>query len=225
MRKLYLICIFFPLLAISCSEIEESEVDLGLSYLPLTLGKSWVYSVSEIIYFGESDTETSSYYYRDKVQSDYFDEEGQQVFVFVREKSTDLNNWQPWQTFTYKISSSSLIKNQGNQQVVPLVFPPTQGKRWNAHVFNGSQEEYYQLQALAQYQLDDAEYQDVVKVVQQEEDDRIILRDNRYEVYAKDIGLVESYYEVLNYCSRNDCLGQQIIESGRLTHLKLIQYE
>lgn len=137
----------------------------------------------------------------------------------------DGNTWLPEQTFTYKISKGALIRYQDNRHLVPLVFPPTSGKTWNANVFNVSQEEYYQLQALAPYQLDDAEYHDVVRVVQQEEDDQIILRDNRYEVYAKDVGLVESYYEVLNYCSRNDCLGQQIIESGRFTHLKLIQYE
>src|SRR5690606_41199666 len=112
-----------------------------------------------------------------------------------------------------------------DRHLVPLVFPPTPGKRWDANVFNSSLEEYYQLQMLAQYQLDDFEFRDVAKVVQQADDDRITLRDNRYEVYVKEIGLVESYYEVLNYCSRNDCLGQQIIESGRFTHLKLIQYE
>lgn len=225
MRKVYIIYIFLSLFVVSCSEIEEGAVDLELNYQPLTVGKSWVYTVNETIYFGASDAETSHYYYKDSVESDYFDEEGEQVFLIVREKSDDRNKWLPEQTFTYRISKGALIRYQGNRHLVPLVFPPTSGKIWNGNVFNVSQEEYYQLQALAQYQLDDAEYHDVVKVVQQEEDDQIILRDNRYEVYAKDIGLVESYYEVLNYCSRNDCLGQQIIESGRLTHLKLIQYE
>ena len=147
------------------------------------------------------------------------------MFLIVREKSDDQHTWRPEQTFTYKISNSALIRYQENRHLVPLVFPPTPGKRWDANIFNSSSEEYYQLQILAQYHLDDFEFRDVAKVVQQADDDRITLRDNRYEVYAKEIGLVESYYEVLNYCSRNDCLGQQIIESGRFTHLKLIQYE
>ena len=225
MRKFYIVFVFFSLLTISCSEIEETEVDLGLSYLPLSIGKSWVYAVTETIYFGASDAETSNYYYRDRVESEYFDEEGEQVFLIVREKSDDQHTWRPEQTFTYKFRNSALIRYQENRHLVPLVFPPTPGKRWDANIFNSSSEEYYQLQILAQYHLDDFEFRDVAKVVQQADDDRITLRDNRYEVYVKEIGLVESYYEVLNYCSRNDCLGQQIIESGRFTHLKLIQYE
>ena len=225
MGKSFIICIFLSIFGVSCSEIEENAADLGFNYQPLALGKLWVYAVTETIYFGESDVETSNYYYRDKVQSDYYDEEGERVFLIGREKSADGQIWRPEQTFTYKISKGSLIKHQDNRHLIPLVFPPTPGKRWDANVLNTSQEDYYQLQVLAQYQVDDADYRDVVRVVQQEEDDRIILRDNRYEVFAKEIGLVESYYEVLNYCSRNDCLGQQIIESGRLTHLKLMQYE
>jgi hypothetical protein len=223
MRKFYIICIFLTLFVGSCSEVEDTAVDLGLGYQPLAVGKFWEYAVAETIYFGESDVEISVYFYRDRVESDYFDEEGEQVFLIVREKSADRQTWQPEQTFTYKISKGTLIKYQDNRHLVALVFPPTPGKTWNANALNTSPEEYYQLQVLAQYQLDDADYRDVVKVVQQEEDDRITLRDQRYEVYAKGMGLVESYYEVLNYCSRNDCLGQQIIESGRFTHLKLIQ--
>ena len=225
MRKFYTICIFLSLFVGSCSEIEETAVDLGYNYQPLAVGKSWIYAVNETIYFGASDAETSNYYYRDRVESDYFDEEGEQVFLIVREKSDDQHTWRPEQTFTYKISNGALIRYQENRHLIPLVFPPTPGKRWDANALNVAPEEYFQLQVLPQYQLDDEEYRDVVKVVQQEEDDQIILRDHRYEVYAKETGLVESYYEVLNYCSRNDCLGQQIIESGRFTHLKLIQYE
>ncbi len=63
-----------------------------------------------------------------------------------------------------------------------------------------------------------------VKVIQSEEDDLITLRDQRYEVYLKGVGMTESYYEVLTYCSRNDCLGEQIIDSGRLVRLELIKH-
>src|SRR5690606_28217428 len=182
MRKFYTIYIFLSLFVLSCSEIEETAVDLGYNYQPLAVGKSWVYAVNETIYFGASDAETSNYYYRDKVESDYFDEEGEQVFLIVREKSADQSNWRPEKTFTYKISNGALIRHQDNRRLVPLVFPPAPGKTWDANVLNVSSEEYYQLQVLAQYQLDDVDYRDVVKVVQQEEDDQIIIRDHRYEV-------------------------------------------
>jgi len=224
MRKFYIVLIFFASLLVSCSEVEETQPDLGYNYQPLAVGKFWVYAVTETIYFGEADAETSHYYYRDQIQSDYSDVEGEQVFLVVREKSLDNENWQPEKSYTMKISKGSLIRFQDNRFLVALVFPPHPLKRWNGNVLNVDQDDDFQIQVVAQYQLDDDQYQDVVKVVQQEEDDRIILRDNRYEVYAKEIGLLESYYEVLNYCSRNDCLGQEIVEAGRFIHLKLIQH-
>ena len=224
MRKFYMVFIFLTSLTVSCQEVEETPGDLGFDYQPLALGKFWVYSVTETVYFGESDAETSHYYYKDQIQSDYFNEEGEQVFLFVREKSTDRQTWLPEQTYTMKISKGSLIRFQDNRYLVALVFPPSATKKWNGNVLNMDQEEEFRFQMLTQYQLEDSLYNDVVKVVQQEEDDRIILRDNRYEVYAREVGLLESYYEVLNYCARNDCLGQEIIESGRFSHLKLIQY-
>ena len=46
-----------------------------------------------------------------------------------------------------------------------------------------------------------------------------------HESYEKGIGMVELYYEVLTYCSRNDCLGEQLIDSGSKIHMKLLNYE
>jgi hypothetical protein len=62
-------------------------------------------------------------------------------------------------------------------------------------------------------------------VNQEKFDDKITNRDIRYEVFGKGIGLVEKYDEVITYCSRNNCLGQQLINGGRKTHLKLVGYD
>ncbi|HLT06557.1 MAG TPA: hypothetical protein VK014_03465 [Cyclobacteriaceae bacterium] len=225
MQKIYSLFIFLLLSLFSCQARVETPADLGKNYQPLAVGKYWVYHVHETVYFGESDEESAVYYLRDLVQSDYFNEEGEQVFVVVREKSDDQQHWTPYQTFSWRISRSSIIRQQDNQPLVTLILPPTAGASWNGNVFNANQEEWFQLEVMDEYTLDNIFYNDVVKVVHQEEEDKIVLRDMRYEVYGKDIGMIESYYEVLNYCSRNDCLGQQIVESGRFTHLKLIQYE
>ncbi|MFT4859889.1 MAG: hypothetical protein ACI8SN_001824, partial [Algoriphagus sp.] len=64
----------------------------------------------------------------------------------------------------------------------------------------------------------------VIRVLQEESDDLITFRDNRYEIYGKGIGLLEKYDEVLTYCSRNDCLGNQLINSGRKIKMELIDY-
>src|SRR5690606_12726091 len=102
MRKFYPIHIFLSLFVLSCSEIEEAAVDLGYNYQPLAVGKSWIYTVSETIYFGASDAETFNNYYKDSVESDNFDEEGEQLFLIPRKRSVDGNTCLPDQTLPIK---------------------------------------------------------------------------------------------------------------------------
>ena len=61
-------------------------------------------------------------------------------------------------------------------------------------------------------------------VLHQEDDDELTIRDIRYEVYSEDIGMVHRYNETLKYCSRPECLGQKIVESGRSIEMRLIGY-
>ena len=105
-----------------------------------------------------------------------------------------------------------------------LVYPLSQDFSWNGNALNNEVEESFFVESTGSYILDQFAFPDAVKVRINEEDDLITIRDNRYEVYANNIGLVESYYEVFRYCSRNDCLGEQIIQEGRFTHLRLINY-
>ena len=46
--------------------------------------------------------------------------------------------------------------------------------------------------------------------------DSITFRDMRTEVYVDSIGLVFKDYDVVKLCSRPECLGKNIVESGRL---------
>lgn len=203
--------------------MEEVAQELDLDYQPLSVGRFWVYEVSETIYYGASDSEEKEFFYRDEVASQYFNEEGEQVFLLVRKQSVDQIDWLPVETFTYRITERSLVKSRGNQQSISLVFPVTDKMEWDGNVLNTVQEDIYNLQLFQSYTVADLQYSNVAKVLQHQEDDLIILRNHRYEVFVRGLGLVESYYEVLQYCSRNDCLGQQLIESGRLTHLTLLK--
>lgn len=117
-----------------------------------------------------------------------------------------------------------MVRNGGNQQQVALVFPLSKGTVWDSNILNAEQEEEYRLQLLPVYRLGDADYPNATKVVHHEEDDLVMLRDFRHEIFVKGVGLIETYDEVLSYCSRHDCPGKPIIEAGRLTHLTLIQY-
>src|SRR5690606_1705846 len=103
---------------------------------------------------------------------------------------------------------------------IPFVFPPRDGKQWDGNAYNSLSEDEFQMAYHQDYSDGNVSYASAVKVAQHEEDDLITVRDNRFEVFVKHIGMVESYYEVLTYCSRTDCLGEQLIDGGRLTHLR-----
>jgi len=213
---------FLLVVLVSCSELDEDTMELQLEYQPLQIGSFWEYHVEETMYFGESDLETSHYFYRDEITSDYRNDEGERVFFCQRWKSSDQQTWQQEKTFTYRISRGALLKTMDNQTFVSFVFPPVNDKSWNGNNYNSLQEDFYSMNLMEKYILGNWEFKSAAKVVQNEEDDLITFRDNRYEVFVKGVGLVESYYEVLTYCSRIDCLSQQIIDSGRFAHLKLI---
>ena len=148
----------------------------------------------------------------------------EQVYLVQRHMSNDRKNWQQEKVYTYRISKGTLIRTEDNLSTVCLIFPPNNGKTWDGNVYNTLPEEYYFLDLLDNYQLEQRSFNQAAKVIKSEEDDLITLRDQRYEVYVKDIGMVESYHEVLTYCSRNDCLGEQIVDFGRFVHLKLISH-
>jgi len=219
---LCLLIVSFGFLA--CSEIEQGQSDFGLDYQPLVIGSYWKYNVLETKVFGQFDVENKTFFYRDQIDYTYQNAENEEVFMLTRSKSIDGITWVVQGNFALQIRNYALIKTTGNRNMVSLVFPPKIGLNWDANVYSAEPEDFFTIDLQGNYQLDDRDFSQSVRVLQEEGDDKITFRDNRYEVFAKGIGMIEQYDEVFTYCSRNDCLGQQIIESGRFTHLKIIEY-
>lgn len=208
----------------SCTETEKPDSDFELDYQPLEVGLFWEYEVNETIVFGENDEENSIYFLRDRVDYTFFNVENELVFVVVRERSNDRSEWSLVSSYTIQNRNFALIRTFENKKTVNLVFPPELDKTWDSQIFNSSDPDEYEISFLGKIEVGEQSFSKSLKVLQEEEDDEITFRDNRYEVFAKGIGLVEQYYEVFTYCSRNDCLGQMLVDSGRLTHLKIIAY-
>jgi hypothetical protein len=208
----------------SCAETESPISDFELDYQPLEVGLYWEYAVNETIVFGESDEESSSYFLKDRIISSYFNVENELVFVLAREKSTNGTDWEIIGNYLMQNRNLTLVRTFENKKTVNLVFPPELDKTWDAQIFNSGDPDEYEISFLGNIEVGEQAFSQSLKVLQEEEDDEITFRDNRYEVFAKGIGLVEQYYEVFTYCSRNDCLGQLLVDSGRFTHLKIIEY-
>lgn len=214
-KQLPTFIVFIFALLTSCDrEIEDGQLNLGYDFQPLEIGLFWIYEVDQTIYFGENDSEQTHFFYKDQIRSFYPNEAGEQVFVIQRTKSSDNISWQNVQEYTLIQRELSLVRTIENQALVVMVFPPKDGLEWNGNAYTSGVEDEFEL----------INSGSSIRVNQENSDDQVTYRDIRYEVYEKEIGLVEKYDEVLTYCSRNDCLGDMLIDSGYKIQMKLSDY-
>jgi hypothetical protein len=212
--------VFILTLLLACNRVVESpRVDIGLDYFPLFIGNYWVYDVSERMYFGENDFEDSRYFLRDRIRSVFVNDAGEQVFIVQRQRSIDKVDWQFEVEYTLVNRHNNLVMNLNNQPIVILIFPPKEGLTWNGNLYRGAEQDEFQL-----IQESVTTNTTQLRVLQSDDDDLITFRDIRYDVFEKGVGLTERYFEVLTYCSRNDCLGDQLIDSGKIMEMKLINF-
>lgn len=209
----------------SCDrKVEEAITDLEFDFQPLEKGLFWIYSVEETIHFGENDAETSTFFYRDRIRDFYVDASLEQVFIVSRSQSSDRLSWVPVKEYTLIRRGATLIKTIDNQPLVSLIFPPELGETWDGNIYRSEVADEFQIEEDQTTDFPVASGTEVIRVLQEESDDKITFRDNRYEVYGKGIGLLEKYDEVLTYCSRNDCLGNELINSGFKIKMELTDY-
>lgn len=219
---LFVVASFF---AACDQERELPNLNLEQDYQPLGIGNSWIYEVDETLYFGENDSESAEFFYQDRIRTSYLNEENEVVFIVSRSKSTDRENWVFELEYTLINRDNSLLRTANNISITALVFPPEIGRVWNGKAYQAEGEDEFELDQVDSFDLPGFEEASVVRVNQEDLDDEITIRDIRYEIFGKGIGLLEKYDEVVTYCSRNDCLGQQLINNGSKTHLKLVAYE
>lgn len=215
-RHLPIFILFLTSLLFSCQrEIEDTPLDMGLDFQPIEIGLYWIYEVDETIVYGENDAEHSVYFIQDRIIDYYFNEANEQTYIVQRSKSEDQLNWQATASYTLLLRNHTLVKTIANQPIVSLVFPINSGIIWNANTYRNEVEDNFE------YLLEE---EDKLRVNQENSDDLVTYRDIRFEVYQRGIGLIEKYEEVLTYCSRNDCLGDQLINSGVIRHLNMIAH-
>jgi hypothetical protein len=82
----------------------------------------------------------------------------------------------------------------------------------------------FEIDSVGKSMMGDGSSNTILRVNQEDSDDEITYRDIRYEVFEKGVGMIEKYDEVLTYCSRNECLGDKLIDSGIVVYMKLVEY-
>lgn len=217
--------LLLSVLFLSCEEqVESPTLELEQDYQPLEVGNFWIYEVEETIFFGENDSESSEFFYRDRIRTTFLNAENETTFIVERAKSPNRTNWLVEFEYTIQYRDQILLRTINNTPLAVLVFPPKTGTTWNGRVYQAEGTDEFEIDQVGPAAIPGFEGVQTVQVNQENLDDKITIRDIRYEVFGKGVGLLEKFDEVVTYCSRNDCLGQELIDSGSKTHLKLVEY-
>ncbi len=212
-----------PVLLISCEErFVVPETDPGYDFFPLETGSFRIYEVMEIN-FDASGSDTLYYDLRNTLTQRVM-VDGQEYFVLKREQRADeAATWEIKDNWTLRRDQFTGVVVEENIPYVKMAFPVILDNVWDGHAFNTLGATEYQY-----IEASDAAYDDAIggveKIRVQLSDipQNLVNRDQRFEVYAKGIGLVEKNYIILNYCTSN--CGSEEVDSGMIIEQVLTAY-
>jgi hypothetical protein len=185
-------------------------------YFPLQTGLYQVYDVVEKVYENRALPDVLIYQLKTEVVDSFANQEGGFTYVIHRSTRVTVNDpWQFQEAWSARANSVQAIVAEGNISFVRIGFPATRNKEWNGNSLNALEEDSYQIESVGKpFELPTGvAYQDAL-VINQEDELNALKRDQREEVYVRNVGLIYKKSNVLNYCDDSSCFGQQIIKDG-----------
>ena len=214
-------------LLLGCSrQIEVSPAQVGYPYFPLEVGQFAEYDLTDVTYSLSASPITVQYQVREVVRETSVDLEGQERYRierFVRDQASqpwELDSiWSAWRTVT------QAARTENNVTFVKLVFPFGESLKWNGNAFNDRGKEEYRLRNVGKpFAVNAQSFTETVTVLQSDTAANLIDQDKRWEVYAKNVGLIYAEKVVVQFCADSDCLGQRQISYGTQRTQKLIAH-
>lgn len=193
------------LLAIICLGVyackkDEVTYDLHYGYFGLIHGRYVDYDVMEIKHDVDQAIphDTSRYQLRTLIGDTIIDNEGRIAREFIRfQRSNSSQDWVQTDIWTAIIVDRRAELVEENQRVIKLVFEPSETKEWNPNAFNTFDEITAYYRDIHQKSVIGSWTFDSTVVVEQEDFFSLIDYRRKYEVYAKNVGLVSKFYKDL----------------------------
>ena len=208
-----------------CSEEERLINDTDMAYFPFQTGLFRIYTVQETRHTpGEEPLELN--YELMTVVADSFPSQDHYTYVIHRSRrASETAPWEPLDTWSARKDRHAVIIAEGNTSFVKARFPISPDHRWDGNALNSMGHDEYAFADIHQpMQIDGMTFEKTVTVEEERNEDPIVFRDERREVYAMGIGLVYRETTQLNYCTDDTCLGQQKIEEGFEMKVAIKQY-
>ena len=222
MGRYYVFILLVLTLVVSCKN-KVDPPEFGFEYFGWEEGKYVTYEVMDIFHDENLSPKNDTFRYilKTVIGEEIIDNEGRKAKKFFRYsydiKTEELLDQRVW---TSIIANSRGEVVDENQRIIRLVFAITPDKTWDINAFNFKEEliaNYGDIHV--QKKVSDFSFDSTVVV---EYDDFFSLVDYRikYDVYAKNVGLVKRYYKDLKI-SNFDTLD---IRRGTEIHYRLIDY-
>ena len=208
-------CIALILTIYSCNTHVEKPPSNGAEFFPLTVGKIWVYDVSEIIYDSLIQNKKKTYQEQYEIVDQIKSQLSEDTYViYISTRSDESSPWVYSQTWSAKISVlKEVIVNEENIAYLKILLPIRDGLSWKGNKYNT-------IESLrTNGRIDDFTIKDFKKPykefnstfkVEESNDVNLSYSDIRYSLYAENVGLVYRINQYIEYCDQSDCFGQGI---------------
>ncbi|MDA1121007.1 MAG: hypothetical protein O2887_11045 [Bacteroidetes bacterium] len=223
--KFFLLIAIYMMISYSEETIMPPESLPGSDYFRLEKGFYKTYDV-ELITFTLVESDTTKFQLHEIVVDSFINGENEITHILHRFiRPDDLSQWKLDSVWTARKTRTTALVVENNVPIVKMAFPVSVDIEWDGNAFSSLDEQlFHYINISAPLSQSGLEFDNTVTVVQSDFANNLIFRDERSEIYAAGVGMVTKDFTVLNFCARPDCLGQDIIESGRIEKMKLIAY-
>jgi hypothetical protein len=226
-------CLTLLVLVNSCKlqTIDPENVDLGYDYYPLEVGRYIIYDQHDLIYNSLVTIDTT-YHVKEVIHDSYMEGNEKKFIVYHYAKKTTDTDWpiQPDSVWTVVNTSNQLIRGESNIDYIKLVFPVKEGKTWNGNAKNTmgeitSSDKFYKMSDLnkAYTAPNGVVYETTMKVTIANQEDAIVSKDIRYDIYAKGVGFVKMDYTTYYY-KQDTSYPPQTIDFGSHKVMEITSY-
>ena len=210
------------------------DPNTGETYFFLREGKFGEYQVYEVRYSAVGISDTLRYQLREEVGEAFTNANGDRSHIIQRFSRVDEREaWSLDSVWSARVVGQNAISVENNIPFVKIQFPPVQTRVWNGNAFNAREADQFTVLTFNPAQDDTNNtiftvpplegdntltptFTEVLVIEQNNDEDNVTFRDFRTEVYKDSIGLVYKFYDQVKICSRPECLGLGLVESGRL---------
>ena len=226
-KKGNILLVLSAFIILSCNK--ESEVfPLGQDYFPIEMSEYRIYEVTETTYVDKIET-IENYQLRES----FFDtiENGSETTYLMRverrESSADI--WESIENIAIRQTIRTLEYQKQNVTFVKMSYPVKAEREWDGNAQNAESEQLYHFEELGSGDWtfsDPAAFQQPIphiKLIISDLPANIVEQDQRFEIYAQGIGLVERSFVEIDFCQQG-CGTTNEREDGRILTQRLIEY-